>query len=78
MNGEVLQLRQSTDTIKHQADLIKLNLKAAGQKPDSTGGLPTTIIFRADRDTAFSAIIGLITACQNNGFRKFALKALNG
>ena len=78
MNGQVLQLRQSADSIKHQADLVKLNLRAAGQKPDPTGGLPTTIIFRADRDTAFASIIGLITACQNNGFRKFALKALNG
>jgi len=78
MAGEVLPLHKSTATIKHQADLIKLNLKAAKIKLDPSGGLPTTIIFRADRDTTFSSIIGLITACQNNGFRKFALKALNG
>jgi biopolymer transport protein ExbD len=78
MAGVALPLHKSAESIKHQADLVKLNLKAAGQKPDPSGGLPTTIIFRADRDTAFSSIIGLITACQNNGFRKFALKALNG
>jgi biopolymer transport protein ExbD len=78
MGGVALPLNKSAATIKHQADLVKLNLKAARQRPDPSGGLPTTIIFRADRDTAFSSIIGLITACQNNGFRKFALKALNG
>lgn len=76
MAGEVLPLHKSTETIKHQADLVKLNLKASGVKLDPSGGLPTTIIFRADRDTTFASIIGLITTCQNNGFRKFALKAL--
>lgn len=78
MGGSALPLYKSAATIKHQADLVKINLKAAGKKPDPTGGLPTTIIFRADRDAAFSSIIGLINACQENGFRKFALKALNG
>jgi biopolymer transport protein ExbD len=77
MGGEVLPLHQSEATIKHQADLVKLNLKAAGIKPDPSGGLPTTIVFRADRDATFSSIFGLITDCQNHGFRKFALKALD-
>ena len=49
-----------------------------GSKPDATGGLPTTIVLRADRDTPFSSLFSLITACQANGFRKFALKAMNG
>ena len=40
--------------------------------------LPTTIILRADRDTPFSSLYGLITACQANGFTKFALKAMSG
>jgi biopolymer transport protein ExbD len=78
MGGEVQPLHKATQTIKHQADLIKLNLKAAGQKLDASGGLPTTIVLRADRDTSFSALLGLIKACQSNGFRKFALKAMNG
>jgi biopolymer transport protein ExbD len=77
MGGQVQPLHQAIQTIKHQADLVKLNLKAAGAKMDATGGLPTTIIFRADKDSTFGSLISLIKACQSNGFRKFALKAMN-
>jgi biopolymer transport protein ExbD len=77
MGGEVLPVHKSIEAIKHHADLVKLNLKAAGLKPDASGGLPTTIVFRADRDATFSTLITLITACQTNGFRKFALKAMS-
>jgi biopolymer transport protein ExbD len=75
--GEVQNLHKAMQTIKHQADLVKLNLKAGGLKLDSSGGLPTMIVFRADRETAFSSVLSLIKACQANGFRKFALKAMN-
>ncbi len=75
--GEVQPLHKALQTIKHQADLVRLNLKAAGTKVDSAKGLPTTIIFRADRDATFGTIIPLIKGCQSNGFRKFALKAMN-
>jgi biopolymer transport protein ExbD len=75
--GEVQPLNKAIQTIKHQADLIKINLKAAGLKPDSTGGLPTTIMLRADKDTNFSSVLNVIKACQSNGFRKFALKAMS-
>ncbi len=78
MGGEAQTIHQASQTIRHQAELIKLNLKAAGKKTDATGSLPTTIVLRADRDTAFSSLLGLIKACQSNGFRKFALKAMNG
>jgi biopolymer transport protein ExbD len=78
MNGRVLTSSKALQEIKHQADLVKLNLRAAGIKPDASGGLPTTIILRADRDTPFSSLYTLITACQANGFRKFALKAMTG
>ena len=78
MGGEVQPLHKAIQSIKHQADLIKLNLKAAGQKPDPSGSLPTTIVLRADKETSFSSVLGLIKACQSNGFRKFALKAMNG
>jgi len=78
MGGEVLPLHKAVQTIKRQADLIRLNLKAAGQKVDASSSLPTTIVLRADRDTSFTSVLGLIKACQSNGFRKFALKAMNG
>jgi biopolymer transport protein ExbD len=78
IGGEVQPFNQAVQTIRHQADLVKLNLKAAGLKPDASGGLPTTIVFRADKDTSFASVLSLIKACQTNGFRKFALKAMSG
>lgn len=78
MSGQVLTTTRALQEIKHQADLVKLNVKAAGLKPDPSGGLPTTIVLRADKDTPFSSLYSLITACQANGFRKFALKAMTG
>ena len=78
MNGQVLTSTKALQEIKHQADLVKLNARAAGLKPDPAGGLATTIVLRADRDTPFSSLFTLISACQANGFRKFALKAMSG
>ena len=77
LNGEVMSTAKALHEIKHQADLVKLNLKAAGLKPDANGGLPTTIVLRADRDTSFTNLYTLIQACQANGFFKFSLKAMN-
>jgi biopolymer transport protein ExbD len=78
MNGEVQPLHKAIQTIKHEADLIKLNLKAGGIKLDASGSLPTTIVLRADKETTYSSVFSLIKACQANGFRKFALKAMMG
>jgi biopolymer transport protein ExbD len=49
------------------------------ESPDSEAGqdLPTTIVIRADRSTPFKMINRVIKACQDNGFRRFALKAVN-
>jgi biopolymer transport protein ExbD len=77
MGGEVQPLHKAIQTIKHQADLVKLNLKAAGTKPDPSGALPTMIILRVDKDAAFSSLISLIKACEAQGFRKFQFKAMN-
>ena len=77
MNGQEMATHKAIAEIKHQSELVKLNLKAAGQKPDATGGLPTTIVLRADKDTPFSLLYSLIQACQVSGFHKFALKSMN-
>jgi len=77
INGQVLTQTKAMEEIKHQAELVKLSLSSAGIKLNATKDLPTTIILRADRDTPFSAFFSLITTCQANGFRKFALKAMN-
>ena len=76
VGGQVQPLNEAIATIKHQADLVKLNLKAAGLKYDPAKGLPTMIIFRADKDSTFSSVMSLLNACQTQGFRKFALKAM--
>lgn len=78
LSGQSMTTNKAVAEIKHQADLVKLNLKAAGHKPDAAGGLPTTIVLRADKDTPFTNLFTIITACQSNGFHKFALKATTG
>jgi biopolymer transport protein ExbD len=77
IGGEVQPMHKAIQTIKHEADLVRLNLKAGGIKLDASGTLPTTIVLRADKETSFSSVLGLIKACQSNGFRKFSLKAMN-
>ena len=54
-------------------------LKAKRANPDFQPGneLPTTIVIRADVGTRFGLLNRIIKACQANGFRKFALKAMN-
>jgi biopolymer transport protein ExbD len=76
-NGEVYDTDGAIHQIDVQAQLVRLNAKVANIKLDEAEGLPTTIVIRADRDTPFSQFYRLITACQDKGFRKFALKAMN-
>jgi biopolymer transport protein ExbD len=49
------------------------------RKPDLKLGdeLPTTVVVRADKATPFTLLNRVIKACQENGFRQFALKAMN-
>jgi biopolymer transport protein ExbD len=76
IGGEAQPLHQAIETIKHQAQLIRINLKVSNIKLDASGSLPTTIILRADKETTFSSLNGVIKACESQGFRKFALKAM--
>jgi biopolymer transport protein ExbD len=77
LSGQLFDQERGVREIHFQADLIKLNAKAAGVKVDPAGGLPTTVVLRADRATPFSQLFRLITACQAEGFRKFDLKAMS-
>ena len=54
-------------------------LTARQKQPDIKAGdeLPTTVVIRADKNTPFKLLNRVIKACQDNGFRKFALKGLN-
>src|SRR4051812_3493259 len=76
VSGQVQPFNEAIQTIKHQAALVRLNMKSSGLKVDENKGLPTTIVFRADKDATFSTVMSLINACQTQGFRKFALKAM--
>ena len=51
--------------------------RIASDNPQAEPDLPTTIVIRADRATSFKMLNRVIKACQDNGYRKFALKALN-
>jgi biopolymer transport protein ExbD len=53
---------------------------AAHIEPDdkeAAQDLPTTIVIRADKAATFHMVYRVIKACQDSGFRKFALKAMN-
>jgi biopolymer transport protein ExbD len=39
--------------------------------------LPSIVVIRADKSTPFKLLNRVIKACQDNGFRNFALKAVN-
>lgn len=80
-DGHLLLSGQSYDTeraireIRTQAKLIRVNAQVAGKKIPAGGALPTTLVIRGDRATPFGQLYKLITACQNFGFKTFALKA---
>jgi len=54
-------------------------LAARKTYPDIKSGdeLPSTVVIRADKQTPFAMLNSVIAACQSNGFRRFALKAMN-
>lgn len=76
-NGQELDAEAAEREIGLQAELVRLNAKAAKLAIDPAS-LPTTMVIRADRDTPCTRVNRLIVACQNRGFRKFSLKAMTG
>jgi biopolymer transport protein ExbD len=76
-NGQTLTADQATQKIKLEAQIARANIKALKGKVEQGEKLPARVVIRADRDTPFSALFGLISTCQSNGYQKFDLKALN-
>ncbi len=80
-NGEELDPERAMKEIKVQSQLESREAERAakklGDKFDPTN-LPVTIVIRCDRETQYTQVYRYITACQSYGFRKFALKAMNG
>jgi biopolymer transport protein ExbD len=60
--------------VQSQATLLANRMTQADL--EGGGELPTTVVIRADRATPFGKLNRVIKACQQNGFRKFAMKAL--
>ena len=63
--------------IAKEASVSRMAERIASDNPQVEPDLPTTIVIRADRATSFKMLNRVIKACQDNGYRKFALKALN-
>jgi biopolymer transport protein ExbD len=63
--------------VAKEASASRLAARIDSPESDAGQDLPTTIVIRADRATPFKMLNRVIKACQENGFRKFALKAMD-
>lgn len=61
--------------LKAEAKMARLEAKRKTSNFKDTDDLPATVVVRADKDTPFGLLNLVIKTCQDNGFRKFALKA---
>jgi biopolymer transport protein ExbD len=54
-------------------------LSARREQPNIKTGdeLPTMVVIRADKSTTFKLLYKVIKICQDHGYRRFALKAMN-
>ena len=76
-NGQILSDDEATRKIKLEAQIARSNIKALRGKVVEGEALPARVVIRADRDAKCSAIYGLISTCQTNGYQKFDLKAMD-
>jgi biopolymer transport protein ExbD len=77
-NGQVLTADEANRKIKLEAQIARQNIKTLRGKVTQDEALPARVVIRADRDTPFAPIFAMIKTCQNNGYEKFDLKAMNG
>jgi biopolymer transport protein ExbD len=63
--------------IQNEAQASLLAARMTPEDIEAGQELPTTVIIRADRATPFKMLNRVIKACQDSGFRKFGLKAIN-
>jgi biopolymer transport protein ExbD len=78
--GEVIVYGQPRDPepyLHKEAQMAILKLKGKGKNAKLGDELPTMIVVRADQKTPFDLLNKVLTECQKNGFRKFALRAMN-
>ena len=64
--------------LSREAQFTRKRIQAeTGKKLNAGDELPTLIVVRADQKTPFDLLNKVLTECQKNGFRKFALRAMN-
>jgi biopolymer transport protein ExbD len=68
--------RNIEEYIAGEAVVSRLSARRKNIKIEPGEELPTTVVIRADRSTPFYLLNHVIQACQQNGFRSFALKAM--
>ena len=65
---------EAEDFLRREATFAKRKLGKAYKEGDE---LPTLVVVRADQNTSFELLNKVLTECQKNGYRKFALRAMN-
>jgi biopolymer transport protein ExbD len=63
--------------IAREADADVKQLAKSGKVYQPGDELPTTVVIRADEQTPFTKLNAVITACQQQGYLKFSLRAMN-
>lgn len=71
------EIRDIPAYIKNEAQASLLSARRFNPDLKDGGDLPSTVVIRADRDTPFRLLYGIVDTCQKCGFRNFSLKALN-
>lgn len=72
------QLVQDLETyIANEAQASQLAARRENPQFKPGDELPSTVVIRADKSTTFAMLNKVVSACQANGYRRFALKAMN-
>jgi biopolymer transport protein ExbD len=77
--GQVLVTGQVVDIdnfVKTEANMLKLQLQAAGVKRKEGEEFPVPVIIRADKSVHFKELNKVIETCQKHGYRQFSLSAM--
>ena len=77
--GKVMMYGNEQDPatfVRKEAHEARLKLEMSGKKVKKDEELPTLVVVRADLGTPFELLNKVLTECQSQGFRKFALRAM--
>jgi len=70
-------VKDPTKFLAVEAQATRRHLELQGKKLKAGDDLPTLVVVRADFKTPFDLLNKVLTECQKQGFRKFALRAMN-